>query len=1064
MIGRRWVRLLERRASLVWLAALGFAALGVLAMFALPSGIYPEMEFPRVVVVARLGQLPPAIVEVAVTRPLEQAVAVVPGVRYVRARTIRGAAELSIQLVDTADPRRAEQAVRAAVAGVDLPAATAIEVERVLPTAVPVVTFNVSGAVDVRELRDAAERVLRPALVRVAGVGGVDVQGGRRREVEVLLRPADLAEHQLTPSMVADRLAAQDLLAGVGRVIDERQTLPVVVDAQPVELAALAALPVAQSPSGPVPLSAVADVVEGSADPDIIVAGPDGESVVVTVSRLPGTSTPEVVAGALRAVATLTAHGALAPGIHVAPVYDQAALVDESIASVRDAILLGIALALVVIGLFLRDLRAGLVAAVPVPLSLLATFAAMRWAGFTLNLMSLGGLAVAIGLVVDDAIVVTEGIVRRLEDGSSRADAARDGLGDLFAAVIGTTLTTVVVFMPLALLSGVTGSFLGALAGTLSAAVLWSLVYSVTVTPLLARVVLRARPAVVRRAPVTRLVARMVRWTVAHRVVAVAAALAILVAGGLAFRRVKTGFLPPMDEGSFVLDFFTPPGTSLEDTDRIARRIDRVLATTPEVVNFTRRTGAEMGPATATQQNTGDIMVRLVAPDRRDPIGDVIDRVRTRVEAAVPEVRVEFMQVLQDVLADLAGNPAPIEIKLLGDDPRQLEEVASAVGEKLAALPQLVDFFDGVEGDVPVLRLTVDRLLTGSLGLDAATLAGDLEVALTGRIVATLQAPGRPLDVRIRFPDRIRLAADAVTRAPMAWGPHGAIVGALVDSGRPPAPSVLRREGLRPAVVMTAAVAGGDLGAAERAVQQVLTDAKLPPQIQVEVGGQAKSASAAQRELVRVMIIGAALVLLVLVIQLQSLRLSLVVLAGAPLAVVGALLTLWATGIALDVSSLAGCILLVGLVVKNGILLLEHAQQELAEGVALGDALVAAVERRLRPIVMTTVATLAGLAPLAAGIGAGASLQRPLAVAVIGGLLMSTLVTLVILPGLAALTRHKHVPPGGSSGAAHAEVHDVGATALAGAVDGDVEAGRGEALREGGVGILGPDREDSAGA
>ena len=1010
MIGRRWVQMLERRASLVWLAALGFAALGALAMFSLPSGIYPEMEFPRVVVVARLGQLPPSLVEIAVTRPIEEAVAVVPGARYVRARTIRGAAELSIQLVDGADPRRAEQAVRAAVDGVDLPPDTEIEVERVLPTAVPVVTFNVSGVADVRDLRDAAERLLRPALIRVAGVGGVDVQGGRRREIEVLLRPADLAAHQLTPTMVAEQLAAQDILSGVGRVIDEHQTLPVVIDAQATDVAAIAALPVARSANGPIPLSAVADVVEGAADPDVIVTSPAGDAVVVTVSRLPGASTPEVVAGALRAVTELTRAGALPAGIHIEPVYDQAALVDESIASVRDAILIGVALALVVIGLFLRDLRAGLVAAVPVPLSLLATFAAMRWAGFTLNLMSLGGLAVAIGLVVDDAIVVTEAIVRRLEDGSSRLDAARDGVGDLFAAVIGTTLTTVVVFVPLALLSGVTGSFLGALAGTLSAAVLWSLVYAVTIAPLLAQVVLRPRQAVARRSRITSAVARVVRWTVGHRIVAVAGAVAILIVGGLALRATKTGFLPPMDEGAFVLDFFTPPGTSLEDTDRIARRIDRILATTPEVVTFTRRTGAEMGPATATQQNTGDIMVRLVAPGRRGSIDDVIDRVRTRVEADVPEIRVEFVQVLQDVLADLSGNPAPIEIKLLGDDPAKLEEIASAAGEKLAALPQLVDFFDGVEGDVPVLRLDVDRRLAGGADLTVASIASDLEVALTGRVVAQLPGPGRSLDVRVRFPDRVRLAAHGVAQAPMAWGPRGATVTTMVDDSRPPAPSVLRREGLRPAVVMTAAVAGGDLGAAQRAVERVLAAAHLPPGVQVEVGGQAASAAAAQRELVRVALIGALLVLVVLVIQLRSLRLSIVVLAGAPLAVVGALVTLWITGIALDVSSLAGCILLVGLVVKNGILLLEHAQYELAAGTPLADALVAAVERRLRPIVMTTVATLAGLAPLAAGIGAGASLQRPLAVAVIGGLLLSTVVTLVILPGLAALSGTRSSP------------------------------------------------------
>jgi len=1010
VIGRRWGTVLEGRASLVWLAAIALAVLGGAAVLTLPSGIYPEMDFPRVVVVARLGQEPPEIIEAALTRPLEEAVAVVPNVRYVRARTIRGATELSVQLVDGTDPLLAEQLIRAAVEGVDAPVGTAFQIERVLPTSVPVVTFNVGGAADARDLRDLADRVLRPALVRIAGVGGVEVQGGREREIEIVIRPAALAEHRITPSQLADRLATQDLLVGVGRVYDQHQTLPVLVDAQPRDLAAIAALPIAQGPGGPVPLSAVADVVDGTADPEVMVSGPDGDSVVITVSRLPGASTPQVVEGARAALASLARAGTVPAGVRIEAVYDQAALVDESIASVRDAILIGIGLALVVIALFLRDPRAGLVAAVPVPLSLLATFAAMRATGITLNLMSLGGLAIAIGLVVDDAIVITEGIMRRLEDGATPSAAAREGLGDLFAAVVGTTLTTVVVFAPLALLSGITGSFLGALAGTLSAAVLLSLIYSVTIAPLLARIVLRARPTVVTRSRATAAVARLIRWIVGHRAVAVAAALVLLGGGVLAMREVKTGFLPAMDEGAFVLDFFLPPGTSLEETDRIARRIDKILATTPEITTFTRRTGTEMGPATATQQNRGDIMVRLVGPDHRGSIDDVIDEVRGRVEEEVPEARVEFVQVLQDVLADLAGNPSPIEIKLLGDDPRELERFAAKAGEALEPLPMLDDFFDGVEGDVPVLRLTVDRTLAGSLGLDADTVIADLDVALRGRIVAQVQAPSRTLGVRVRFPDKIRFDATAIESTPIAWGTTSLPIGTVLDTTRPPSPSVLRREGLRPAVIMTAAVADGDLGGAERAVTATLAKIGVPRGIQVEVGGQAASASAAQIELIRVAVIGAALVLLVLVVQLRSLRLSLVVVLGAPLAVVGALAVLWATGIPLDVSSLAGCILLVGLVVKNGILLLEHAQLELAAGVDLADALVAAVERRLRPIVMTTLATIAGLAPLAAGIGAGASLQRPLAVAVIGGLVLSTAVTVVIVPGLAALVLGRGKP------------------------------------------------------
>ncbi|MCA9679264.1 MAG: efflux RND transporter permease subunit, partial [Myxococcales bacterium] len=786
---------LHRRASLVWLIALGLAAAGALALFRLPTGIYPEMEFPRVVVVAHRAQQPPDLLELQVTRPLEEALAVVPGVRYVRARTIRGAAEIDVLLAPGVDPMRAEQMCNAAVAGAALPDGTETHVERVLPTAVPVITFNLTGA-DPRILRELAERVVRPQLVRVAGVGAVEVGGGRERELEVELRPQALADLHLTPAAVADRLAREDRFDGVGRVLDAYQTLPVVIDARPVDLAGIAALPVADGPAGTVPLSAVADVREGWADPDVIVTSPDGDSVVIAVARMPGSSTVEVVDGARAAVAELTASGALPAGVRIEPVYDQAALVVESMASVRDAILVGVVLSLLVIGLFLRDVRAGLVAAVPVPLTLLSTFALMRWAGMTLDLMSLGGLAISIGLVVDDAIVVTEGIVRRLEEGLPAAAAADRGAADLFAAVVGTTATTVVVFAPLALLSGVTGSFLRSLAGTLCIAVVLSLVLSLTVAPILAARLLRQRRASAIGARGGARLETAMRWLIRRRIIAFAVLLALAGLGAWLATRVQTGFLPPMDEGAFVIDFRLPPGTSLEETDRAARGLDHVLSTMPGVVTFTRRTGSEMGPATATLQNEGDIMVRLVARGRRGSIDDIIDEVRERCAAEVPEIQVEFVQMLQDVLGDLEGNPSPIEVRFLGDDPRVLEDVARQAGERLAELPELEDLFDGVEGDVPVLRATIDRPVAAALGVDPQGIADDLDVALDGRVVAELPRAGQPIDVRVRLPDRIRLDAAALAAMPIRWGPVPVTLGAVVHFDRPASPSVLRREGL----------------------------------------------------------------------------------------------------------------------------------------------------------------------------------------------------------------------------------------------------------------------------
>ncbi|HET7502258.1 MAG TPA: efflux RND transporter permease subunit [Kofleriaceae bacterium] len=1002
--------MLSRYAAFVWIAALALAGLGVRAIFVLPSGIYPEMVFPRVMVVAHAGQIAADLVEAQITRPLEEALAVVPGVRYVRARTIRGAAELSLQLTDQADPLQAQYACQTAVDHVELPKGTTTIVERVLPTSVPVITFNLSMApaarLDVRRLRDVAERIVRPALVRIPGVGAVDLIGGAAREVEVVIHPDRLAPLHVSPSQLATRIEQADRVVAAGRVIDQHQTLPVVLDAQAGDLDQLRALPVASGPTGPVPLSAVADVVEGAEDPSVIVRGPRGEAVAIAVARLPGASTIAVVDGVRAAVRALVRSHALPADVELAPVYDQAELVDESLTSVRDAILIGIALSLIVIALALRDVRAGLIAAIPVPLTLLGTFAVMSWLGITLNLMSLGGLAIAIGLVVDDAIVVTEGIVRRVEDGSEIAQAIELGTSDMFAAVVGTTFTTVVVFAPLALLSGVTGRFLGALAGTLAIAVLLSMVMSLSLIPLLARR-LRRRAA---RGEHGARYGGAVRWLVRHRLVAIGVVAALGIAGYVARRGVATGFLPAMDEGVFVIDFFLPAGTSLEETDRIAGAIDDVLRRTPEVATFTRRTGTELGPATATVQSRGDILVKLVAPGRRDPILDVMARVRAELHTRVPEARLEYVQVLQDVLADLSGAPAPIELKLLGDNRDALEAWAEQAGERLGKLDELVDVFDGREGKTPILRSRIEPVALARLGISADDVGGDLTIALSGREVAQLLRPERAIGVRLRYPDEVRWDAGALARSLIAYGPRWLPLDEVVAFDRPLAPAVLRRDGLRPAIVMTAATRSGDLGGAEAAVRAAVQGLAIPHGAVLEIGGQAQSARAAQGELVMVAVAATVLVLLVLILQLRSLRLALVVLIGAPLSTVGGLLVLAATGIPLDVSSITGLILLVGLVVKNGILLLEHAQRELAAGGDLEAALVAAARRRLRPILMTTGATLAGLTPLALGIGAGSELQRPLAVAVIGGLTLATVVTLVVTPGLTALVAKKATP------------------------------------------------------
>jgi CzcA family heavy metal efflux pump len=990
----------SRRTALVWLGVLALAGGGLALGLRLPSGIYPEVEFPRIAVVARGGDAPPEVTQINLARPLETALATVMGLERIRSRTIRGATELSLLFAPGTDMWRALQLVesRLGEARSGLPAGVDLTAERLTTSSFPIVTFNLSGKLDPRRLRELGEFVLRPAISRVRGVGRVDVLGGDVREVEVVLDPARAAALRLRPSDVAEKLRAHAVLSAVGRVDDAHQLVTVVVSSEPRSLDDLRELPVAVGPEGgPIRLSAVATIEEGAEDRMTRVGGPGGETVLISVGRLPGASTPDVVARVL--ATTQEMRSALPAGVKLTVVYDQAQLVGESMRSVRDAILIGIVLCVAVIALFLRNVRAGLVAAVAVPLTLGATFLVIAVLGQTLNLMSLGGMAVAIGLVIDDAIVVVEAIGRRLEEGAVPAVAAEEGTRSMFAAVLGTTATTIVVFIPLAWLEGVVGRFFSALAVTLCAAVAISFVMAVVVVPVAATRWLVPRPI----PPRSRYAAgylRLLSASLRRPWMGVALVAALIAVGVVSALEAPSGFLPSMDEGAFVLDYFLPAGTSLTDTDRVARKIEAVLEAHPAVATFSRRTGAELGPAAATEISRGDIMVRLRS-GHRPPLDEVLSELRAQLARDVPEARTEFMEVLQDVLNDLAGTPRPIELKLSGDDYTVLRRLAQEVAQRIEHVEGLVDLFAGFEGDAPELRFRVDAGATARLGRTPADVAADLEVALRGVVASSMRRFDRPLGIRVRYPDAVRFDASAVLTLPLSFGPAGTVpVSAVAAPEREGAPTSLTRENLRPVVIVTADHEHRDLGSVMRDVQTRLRGLALPEGYHLELGGQYEGQQETFRNLAAVMGFGLVAVLLVLLVQFRSVRLALVVLLSAPLAIVGAVATLWITGTPLNASSLMGCVLLIGLVVKNGILLLEHAERAREQGASLEESLHQAGEVRVRPVLMTTVATLCGLLPLALGLGSGAELQRPLALAVIGGLVISTAISLLVLPAL----------------------------------------------------------------
>jgi CzcA family heavy metal efflux pump len=995
------LQFLGRHAVALWMTTAVLVVLGVGSALQMPSGIYPEVEFPRIVVVARSGGAPPDVFLTAITRPLEQTLTSVLGIQRIRSKTIRGATEISLQFAAGADMWRALQLVESRVAEVRsaLPPDAEIVVEKVTTGSFPVVTFNVSGPVDPRELRELAEYTVRPALGNVPGVGRVEVIGGDVREIEIILDQEALGSLRLNPNDIVEKLRVGMGLNAVGRIERDHQLVTVLADAQPQTIEQIRDMPILVSPDGAVvALRSIAEVVEGAEDRLIRVAGPRGTAVGISVARLPGASTPKVVELALAAVKSLMP--TLPPSVAIEPVYDQASLVSESMNSVRDAILVGIGLCAAVIAIFLKDLRAGLLAALSVPITLAITFVAMRLAQQTLNLMSLGGMAVAIGLVVDDAIVVVEAISRHRDEGADPVEAAHRGATELAPAVIGTTLTTVVVLVPLAFLNGIIGDFFRALAFTLTAAVLISLVVALCIIPLvgIGKTALKTRPE--NRGPTW--YDRFVRTLLKRPLLAVGALLLVLGAGVVVAPRVGQGFLPTMDEGAFVLDYFLPAGTSLATTERFARGLEDELKQCPDVLTFSRRTGAELGPAAATQLNRGDVMVRLKPRAARGRSSEeVIAELRERIENDLPEVRVEFVQVLQDVLNDLAGSPRPIEVKLLGPDYEKLNAIADSVASEMEKIKGVVDLYAGHEREVPELRFESRRDAAARLGVNPDDVSAQLTTALLGTVVGNVRKFDRLINVRVRYPNPVRFDQAKVMTLPFSARGQNTTFEAVSHAALTASRAELMHEALQPMVDVTADHEDRDLGSISGDIESVISRLSLPQGYRVLLGGQIEGERATVRDLGLVAALAILLVLTVLAGQFRRLRLAILVLGSIPIAAVGALLALFTTATPLNASSLMGMVLLVGLVVKNGVLLLEEAEKQFDRGADAIEAVAKASERRLRPVLMTTIATLAGLLPLALGIGAGAELQRPLAIAVIGGLLTSTLATLGLLPAFA---------------------------------------------------------------
>jgi multidrug efflux pump subunit AcrB len=1030
------------------------ALVGAYLAFSIPIAVFPTTDFPRVIIAVDNGVMPIDQMLVTITRPIEEAVSGVQGIQDVRSITSRGSAEIDLYFSWRVDMFQTLQRVNAALVRVEatLPSTAKVGSERLEFSSFPILGYGLtSQSISQKQLWETATYDIKPRLASLAGVGTIVIQGGQVPEFHIVPDPAKL---RVTGASVSDVLSAVDrsnIVQSPGLFAQNHQLYLGLITAQAHDAQELGNIFVKNSPDGtPIYVNDVA-TVRPSFEPQFTIVTANGQpAVLINVNRQRASNTMQV-ATAVKAEMAQVEKG-LPPGVQVSTFYDQSWIVGQSIKSVRDAILIGLLLASAVLVLFLRDWGTSFIAGMVIPISLLVTFIVMKFLGESFNLMTLGGMAAAVGLIIDDAIVVLENVVLHREAGEGRFQAVALTLRELSVALVGSTLTPIVVFLPLIAITGVTGVFFRAMAVTIGVALLTSLTLALTWTPTLCLYLLRKRSggdgqahpdvdeAAASAAPgalsaqseeekrkqemslllqaeeqhlmtgyfgrVIRFYERWFKRSLEHPIWVPILTVALIALSYLCYRHIGSDLLPKMDEGSFILDYVTPPGSSLQETNRMITHIEQIVRSVPEVASTSRRTGLQLGLAAVTEANIGDISADLKTDRSRD-IWSIMNEVRAKVAQAEPAVDVEFTQKLQDMIGDLTSAPQPIHIMMFSSDAKLLNEwaprVADAIGKiQVGGKNPVVDIDNGIDSTTsgPAVSYRVDMAKASHAGFTPQEVANEAQAMLDGVTASQpMVVNDRPYTVRIRYPAEIRSSLSAINNTMLvAPGGQTANLGSLTNMTELPGQTEILQDSQQRYVAVTARLEGLDMGHGVADVKAALAKLHMPPSIRVEYGGLYKTQQQSFRDLTLVLALAIVFVFLVLLFEFHNFSAPISILVSAVLSTAGVFVGLLLAGITFNLSSFMGLIMVIGIVAKNGILLLDADEKFRAAGFSREESILQAGRRRLRPIAMTAIAAVAGMLPLALAIGAGSQMLQPLAIAVIGGLLIAMVLSLFVTP------------------------------------------------------------------
>ena len=991
-------------------------AAGIFSYTKMQSSLFPEVTFPKIKVIADNGLQPVGKMMITVTKPLENAIKRVPGLKNIRSITSRGSCEISAFMGWKEDIDLCKQQVESSINQIkdELPPGTNISVEKMNPSILPVIGYVIKGkGRSSIEINQIANYTVKPYLSQVPGVSEIRVIGGKTKEFHVELQPQKMSALSVTPAMITTALSESNFISSNGYLNDYNRMYLTVTDANVKNLEELQNLVISNNGKRVLHLQDIADIKIAEQTEYVRINANGENAVLVAVVKQPNANLIDITAGVEKKIKELN-KTILPHGVSLSSYYVQADFVNESIRSVSDSLWIGLLLAIVVCVIFLRSAKSSAVILITIPLTISLTLITLYLLGYNFNIMTLGAIAASIGLIIDDAIVVVEQIHRTHEEHpeTPTKELLSKSVNYLLPAMIGSSISTIVIFFPFILLSGVAGAYFKILANTMMITLICSFLVTWIGLPVIYLLLSGKRKSVDTEIALhERKSGKWISFFIHRPVISFAFVLALIASVYYISSRLETGFLPEMDEGSIVLDYTSPPGTSLQETDRMLREVEKLFPSVPEIETYSRRTGTQMG-FFITEPNYGDYLIQL-RKDRKRSTEEVIDEIRKKVESTQPALQIDFGQVIGDMLGDLMASTQPIEIKIYGDNVNVLQDLARKVAEITENVKGTADVFNGITIAGPSVNIEPNNQKLAQFGITPADFQAQLQTQLEGRVIGNIFEKEQQTAIRMIYPDAINTTIDRMKNETI-FLPNGKLQ-PLVQLAKitPEAGSAeIERENLQSMIPVTARLNNRDLGSVMTELQQeIKSKVNLPQGYHISYGGAYQEQQQSFSELLIILLSAALLVFTVMIFMFKDIKVALLIITISILGISGSMIALFITGTPLNVGSYTGIIMIIGIIGENAIFTFLQFHQTLETNTP-DEAVVYAISTRLRPKLMTAIGAIIALSPIALGIGTGAQLHQPLAIAVIGGFVIALPLLLIVYPSMLRLLFKKKVVNG----------------------------------------------------